>query len=162
MKPARKVTVEANKFYRWFRNELRDPVIAKFKDKDEKMAGILDSELPVRVKHLIEKYESNQYMNGNDKMHNVVKELGLYLSSLGYNLLMPFLKDKLEKAVLYLYREHFMREFKRKGWHDILETILNTDIDEDGDVGEKNDEPKKTSTRRYKRKTKKATSDDSE
>lgn len=137
------VTAAANKFSRWFRKRLRDPFLDFMSEKEPRLTEFLDA-LPGRLWSAITAIEGNAQMNGLAKMQYVQRNLATWLQSAGLQPLRPFITPYLEQAVFFIYRDHFKDKFKRWGLHEVMETWLDKDIDEDGDIGVPNtpaDEP---------------------
>lgn len=129
------VSNEAKTFSRWFRKKVRDPFI-DIARKDKRVADFIDEVLPGRLWSSITRAESNPQINSLGKKHLVEREVATMLQGLGIQWLRPFILKYLDHAVFFIYRDYFMKKFKRWGLHEPLELLLDKDIDEDGDIGD--------------------------
>lgn len=129
-------TKTINEFSKFFRKQLRDPLIGSIIGSNtEKFKPVFEEELPQVVHDSIVSAERRIHATGMQKAEIVAKEVYDVLKPYGLEVVMGVIRPLIEKCVIYLYKEHFIAKFKKFGLNNFMEDWLKTDLDSDGQVG---------------------------
>jgi len=149
IKLPKKISVDANTFYRFFRKTIRDPLIDEAikklnVSKHITVDKVINETLPEKLMEKIIKSENATGFNGVQKKAMVEQYLWQVLKDIGLDILFPLFAQKLPSLIIFLYKEYYLEKFKAWGLEHYIEIIVNVDLDEDGSIGEHTTTPTST------------------